>query len=70
MEMISPEVNPYTPSGLQTTASTSNLWIRIANKQQQNQSLAENSVQRWCLQAFTLLSYVEKCPYITKKDAK
>lgn len=60
MKMISPEVNPNVPSGLQTTASTSNSRMMIANKQQQNQSLAENSVQRWYLQAFTLPCHVEK----------
>lgn len=54
---------PQRFSGLQTTASTSNLWMMIANKQQQNQFLAENSVQRWCLHAFTLPSHVEKNSY-------
>lgn len=66
MRMISPEANPHAPSGLQTTASTSSQWGRIANKKQQHQPLA-HSVQR-CFQALTPSSHVEERAYSMKKD--
>lgn len=68
MRMISPEVNPNVPSGLQTTASTSNLWMMIANKQQQNQSLAENSAEVVFTSICFALSRGKISDYSTEKN--